>query len=64
MDSLGILDVVTILEQTFDLTVDDEELVPENFQSIESISAFIHKSVVQQSQVQKTCERQEPVREY
>ena len=43
LDSLGILDVVTILEQTFDLTVDDEELVPENFESIESISAFIHK---------------------
>ena len=42
LDSLGILDVVTILEQTFDLTVDDEELVPENFESIESISAFIH----------------------
>jgi acyl carrier protein len=43
LDSLGILDVVTILEQTFDLTVDDEELVPEHFESIESISAFIKK---------------------
>ncbi|MDR4483572.1 MAG: phosphopantetheine-binding protein [Nitrospirales bacterium] len=50
-DSLGILDVVTILEQTFDLTVDDEELVPEHFESIESISAFINKSAVLQSQV-------------
>jgi len=43
LDSLGVLDVVTILEQTFDLTVDDEELVPEHFESIESISAFIKK---------------------
>ena len=43
LDSLGILDVVTILEQTFDLTVDDEELIPEHFESIECISAFIHK---------------------
>lgn len=43
LDSLGILDIVTILEQTFDLTVNDEELVPEHFESIESISAFIQK---------------------
>lgn len=43
LDSLGILDIVTILEQTFDLTVNDEELVPEHFESIESISAFIKK---------------------
>ena len=43
LDSLGVLDVVTILEQTFDLTVDDEELVPEHFESIESISVFIKK---------------------
>jgi acyl carrier protein len=43
LDSLGILDIVTILEQKFDLTVNDEELVPEHFESIESISAFIKK---------------------
>jgi len=51
LDSLGILDVVTILEETFDFTVEDEDLVPEHFESIESISAFVYKksSVVETS---------------
>ena len=62
LDSLGILDIVTILEQTFDLSVDDEELVPEHFESIESISAFINKELRVDCQYEstpgaKTCDR-------
>lgn len=41
LDSLGILDVVTFLEQEFGLQIVDDELVPENFQSVESLSAFV-----------------------
>jgi acyl carrier protein len=44
MDSLGILEVVAFLEQEFQVTVTDEELLPENFQSIASLAAYIqHK---------------------
>jgi acyl carrier protein len=41
LDSLGILDLVTYLEQEFSISVADDELVPENFQSIERVAAFV-----------------------
>lgn len=40
VDSLGILDVVAFLESEFGLTVSDEDLLPENFRSIERIAQF------------------------
>jgi len=41
LDSLGVLDVVAFLEQTYAITMADEELVPTNFQSIEQIAYFV-----------------------
>ena len=41
MDSMGVLLLVTWLEQEFDLVVDDDEVVPENLDSIAAIGAFI-----------------------
>ncbi len=41
LDSLGVLDLVSFLEREFSLGVVDEELVPENFQTIDRISAFV-----------------------
>jgi acyl carrier protein len=41
MDSLGILDVVHYLEGEFGVQISDEELVPENFESVCSIAAFV-----------------------
>lgn len=43
VDSLGVLDVVAYLEQEFSIGVADDELVPENFQSIEKLSAFVRR---------------------
>jgi acyl carrier protein len=40
MDSLGILEVVTFLEDEFRMTVTDEELLPENFQSLTALATF------------------------
>jgi len=41
VDSLGILDLVTFLESEFGLQVSDEDLLPENFQSVECIAALV-----------------------
>ena len=41
VDSLGIIEVVTFLEREFQITVTDEDLLPENFQSIECIGALV-----------------------
>lgn len=40
VDSLGILDLVAFLESEFSLHINDDDLTPENFRSIESIVSF------------------------
>jgi acyl carrier protein len=41
IDSLGVLDLVTFIEEEFKITVADDDLTPENFQNIERIMAFV-----------------------
>jgi acyl carrier protein len=43
LDSLGILDLVHFLEGEFSIHVADEELLPENFQSLDAVTAFVEK---------------------
>jgi acyl carrier protein len=43
LDSLGILEVVTFIEHEFHIILNDDELMPENFQSIKSIVAFVQR---------------------
>ena len=40
IDSQGILEVVIFLENEFEITVHDEDLLPDNFQSIRSMATF------------------------
>ena len=41
LDSQGVLEVVDFIERTFSITVADEDLIPENFQSISRIAIFV-----------------------
>lgn len=41
LDSLGVLDVVAFIEKEFSVQVSDDELVPENFQTVEALVAFV-----------------------
>jgi len=41
VDSLGILKLVSFIEEKFGIEVLDEELIPENFQTINDISNLI-----------------------
>lgn len=41
IDSLGILEVVTFVETEFDIVVSDEDLLPENFGSVHSLTNFV-----------------------
>jgi len=43
VDSTGVLEVVQFLETEFGLLVEDEEIVPENVDSIARIAAFIER---------------------
>ena len=41
IDSTGILEVVMFLEEHYEISVEDEEMVPENLDSIEKIATFV-----------------------
>src|SRR5262245_24494660 len=41
IDSTGVLEVVDFLESEFGIAVPMEEMLPENFDSVESIAAFV-----------------------
>ena len=44
IDSTGILEVISFLEETFGVRFDDKELIAENFDSIAKIQSFMfHK---------------------
>ncbi|MFO0795721.1 MAG: acyl carrier protein [Candidatus Brocadiaceae bacterium] len=41
VDSMGIIRLVAFIEEKFGITVKDEDIVPENFQNIDSINNYI-----------------------
>ena len=43
IDSTGILELIMFVEETYGISVDDDEMVPENLDSISNITAFIQK---------------------
>ena len=43
IDSTGILELVTFLEETYEFAVEDDELIPENLDSIANIENYIKK---------------------
>ena len=43
LDSLGVVELVTYLEQQFKIVVSDEDLVPENFQTIQHLANFLRR---------------------
>jgi acyl carrier protein len=43
VDSTGLLEIIEFLETTFDITIEDHELLPENLNSIENIMRFIRE---------------------
>ena len=47
LDSLGVLDLVHFAEQEFSIQIADEELTPENFQSVNCITNFVRGKTVE-----------------
>ncbi|MCP4581925.1 MAG: acyl carrier protein [candidate division Zixibacteria bacterium] len=43
IDSTGVLELVGFLEETFDITIEDDELIPENLDSIDKIAEYINR---------------------
>lgn len=43
IDSLGILKLVSFLEETYGIQIGDDEIVPENFQSLTSLVNLVEQ---------------------
>lgn len=41
VDSTGVLEMVMFVEETFNIEVNDDEIVPDNFDSVNALAAFI-----------------------
>ena len=50
VDSTGILEIIQFIEETFGITVADEELIPENLDSIENLANFVGRKLGQVEQ--------------
>lgn len=48
LDSTAILELVLWLESTFNITIENEELTPENFATIRNIEEFVRRSTASQ----------------
>lgn len=46
LDSLGIAQLVAALEENFNVEIDPEDILPENFSTINEIAALVHKDKV------------------
>jgi len=43
IDSTGILQIISFIEEEFDIRINDDEILPENLDSLSNISAFLNK---------------------
>ncbi len=48
LDSTAILELILWLESTFNITIENEELTPENFATIRNIEEFVQRSSASQ----------------
>ena len=48
VDSTGVLELVMFVEETFGITVQDEEIVPQNFDSVSQLAAYVRRKLASQ----------------
>jgi acyl carrier protein len=49
IDSTGVLELVAFIEETYEIKVEDEEIIPENLDSIQNITLYISQKLAQPS---------------
>jgi len=57
VDSLGILHLVSFLEEKFNVKIEDEEMIPENFETINKLIVFIRQKNGSIGIVETICSR-------
>ena len=46
VDSMNVLELVMFVEETFGVAVEDQEIVPENFDSVSKLAAFVRSKLL------------------
>ncbi len=44
IDSLGLQQIITFIEQQYKITIEDDDLMPENFESVSAIATLIENN--------------------
>lgn len=44
IDSMAMVELISFIEETYNIRIQDEDLMPEHFDSLASIAAYIQKS--------------------
>ncbi len=47
IDSTGVIELVSYMEETFKISINDEELIPENLSSLKNIREFLQQKTDQ-----------------
>lgn len=50
LDSTGIMELILFIEESFQLKVTDDEMAPENLDSVDSLVAYVERKQAQVSQ--------------
>lgn len=45
IDSLGVLQLISFAEETFGITIEDEEVVPDNFDSVRNLAGYLREKL-------------------
>jgi acyl carrier protein len=45
LDSMGLLFLIEFLNENFEISVEDEELLPDNFETVNSIAEFVQEKL-------------------
>lgn len=43
IDSTGMLEIIAFIERTYGVRIDDDEMIPENFNSIRSMAEYLER---------------------
>lgn len=55
IDSTGILELVCYVEETFNFSVQDDEIIPENFSSLTKLNEYVNRKLNNKKEMVKQC---------
>ena len=47
IDSMGVLELVAFVEETYGIEIDDDELTPDNFDSVSKLVSYIRRKSIE-----------------